>query len=186
MYRRVAQILCVSFLACSSNIALSAPWQIDPATSKVTFHAGAKVLSSRLDVNATGGVASGTVDVNDGYASGSVNVDLTRLDTDNPERNGHMHDKYLKTKTYPNAVFKLDAWKLSADGSQSCGQLTIVKDTRRVCGDVKAVDEGGKKHVTGTWKLKINDYPSIGNPEFNGASLHNDVEVSVDVWAVKK
>lgn len=170
----------------NAGIALGAPWMIDPAASKVTFHAGAKLLASRLDVNATGGVASGTVDVNDGYATGTVDVDVTKLDTANPERNEHMHTKYLKTKAYPKAVLKLDAWKVSAEPTQACGQLTIVKDTRRVCGEVKATDEGGKKHVVGTWKLKINDYPSIGNPEFNGASLHDDVEVSVDAWTVKK
>jgi hypothetical protein len=71
--------------------------------------------------------------------------------------------------------------KVSKSSTAFTGQLTIKKDTKPVSG--KFLLKGD--NLTAWFKIKINDFPSIGNPSFKGQSLHNEVKIDISATLSK-
>lgn len=176
----VFSALCALFLG--SEIALAGSWKLDPATSKVEFSAPAKAPGSFFDVKGAGMHASGEIKVDDyATASGWAEVDFASVDTGNELRNTHTKG-YLGDK----GKLVLKPWKVTADWSKMCGSLTLKGESKEVCGEAKAADEGGKKHVEAKFHVTFADFPKVGVPSYQGASLHDGADVTVDAWAVKQ
>lgn len=181
--RAVAVLSALYAFFLSSSIALAAgAWKLDPSTSKAEFSAPAKMPGSYFDVTGKQMPVSGEIKVDDaGVATGWAKADFANVDTGNPLRNDHTR-KYLGAE----GKLVLKPWKVTADWSKMCGELTLKGEAHEVCGEAKAVDAGGKKEVSAKFHLSMLQWKAVGVPEYQGASLHDGADVTVDAWAVKQ
>ncbi len=147
----------------AETLALKGPVEWNGASAKGNVH-----------VKGVGGVATGSVELEDGKASGTFECMLAAFDTDIAKRNEHMRDKYLETSKFPKAVLVLDPVAVS-EAFAWTGKLTLKDQTKPVKG--KATWKGGE--LWAEFVVDLNDFPAIGAPTWQGVFIDKDITVSV-------
>ncbi len=97
-------------------------------------------------------------------------VELDKVKTGISMRDGHMREKYLDTKKYPNATLT----DLVGDGGKFKGKLTVRDKTKDVEGTYKIEGETAKAE----FDIKVSDY-GIDAPNYHGVGLEDGVKLHV-------
>ena len=116
-----------------------------------------------------------------------VSVALGNLTTGIALRDKHMKEKYLEVQSFPTADLLITraALNLPESGDVSGdlpGTMTIHGKSKTVNFHYSVNRSGSAFKVKGTVRVNINDF-GITKPEFMGASVKPDVDVSVEFAA---
>jgi polyisoprenoid-binding protein YceI len=111
-------------------------------------------------------------------------VDLTKVTSDQANRNNQFQGRIMNTASFPDATFKLtkpiNLTSLPANLVEvtvpATGELTMHGTTRPVTFDLKARRNGTKIELNGTIPITFADY-GISNPSFGPASVGDTGEV---------
>ncbi len=98
-------------------------------------------------------------------------VELDKVKTGISMRDGHMREKYLDTKKYPNATMT----DMVGDGGKFKGKLTVRDKTKDVEGTYKIEGETAKAE----FEIKVSDF-GISPPNYHGVGLEDGVKLHVD------
>ncbi len=117
--------------------------------------------------------------------SGSFSVDLTRLTSDQQQRDNQFQGRIMDTASYPTATFKLTQpialGSIPADGAtitaSAHGQLTLRGTTRTVTVDVTARRNGDSFQASGSIPVTFSDW-NIPDPSFGPVTTedHGQIE----------
>ena len=135
-------------------------------------------------------------------SSGTVNVDLTSVDTGISMRNQHMRG-FLETDKFPQAIFtftgiKLDGNKLEAGKlvvGTATGAITIHGVTKALSTPIELtyLPQGDPKYRAGDWihfysqfKTKVSDFNIALPLPMIGQKLANDLTIEIDGMARAK
>lgn len=169
-------------------------WVIDSAHSSAEFsvkHMMVATAKGRFNK------VSGTITLdpaNPATASVEANVDVTSVDTGQPQRDGHLrNDDFFSADKYPEATFR--STRVELDGPEAAkvhGDLTIRGVTKPVVLDVEFEGQGkdayGKQRAGFTATTTINrlDYGIQWNPaiETGGFVVSNRVKLTLNIAAV--
>ncbi len=169
-------------------------WIIDPVHSSAEF-----AVKHMMVATAKGrfGKLSGSITLdpaNPAAASVEANVDVTSVDTGQPQRDGHLrNDDFFSADKYPEATFRSTRVELDgADAAKVHGDLTIRGVTKPVVLDVEFEGQGkdayGKQRAGFTVQTTINrlDYGIQWNPaiETGGFVVSNRVKLTLNIAAV--
>ena len=156
-----------------STIAVSATL---PVTGSVTWEA--KGNPGLVKIDATGGKPTGTLTVDGGKASGTVECAMADFTTGIDKRDEHAKTKYLEVDKYPKATFVLDP--VPTTGNQAFqGKLTLKGVTKPVIGHAHF---NSPTDVEATFTISLDDY-NVGVPSFMGVTVAKDVTVTVKLHA---
>jgi polyisoprenoid-binding protein YceI len=168
----------------------SAPkkFKVDSSKSPVTFDAVGK--PGFLRIKGTGAKLSGEAVVEKETLSGVFTVALQPLTTDNSMRDGHMHEKYLDSKKFPEATLTVTNVKIG-DGSTKysgdfTGMLKIKDNSKEVSGKINLSFAGMAASGDATFEISIEDYPSIGVPSWLGVTVAKTVTLGVKIEATEE
>jgi len=171
-------------------------WKVDPSHSKVTFAVNHLVISEvegqfgKFDITAT----SKGKEFNGG--SISVNIDVSSVDTDNEQRDGHLKSPdFFDAEKYPEITFEGKSFKqVEGKDYKLVGDLTIHGITKKVELDARyngvVTDPYGKTRagfkITGTinrfdYGLKWNNLLETG-----GAVVGEEVDIEANVELIKQ
>lgn len=104
------------------------------------------------------------------------------------QRDGHMYDNYLETKTYPQVVFQLSQIAIPAVGAtlKSEGSFTIHGKTK-VLPIVLTVKERTADTVSfqANWVLNITDF-GIKQPKFLVVKMRKEIKLEANIVLVGK
>lgn len=107
-------------------------WTIEPAHSEVGFtvrHLGLSKVRGRFNTFA------GTVEVGQGLGDSTISatVDLSSVDTNNDQRDGHLRSTdFFDIEAHPQMTFRSTGIDASASTGTITGELTINGVTRRI------------------------------------------------------
>jgi polyisoprenoid-binding protein YceI len=171
-------------------------WVIDPVHSSVEF-----AVKHMMVATAKGrfvGV-SGIIrldEANPAASSVEAIIDLTSVDTGNPQRDGHLRtDDFLNAEQYPTATFRSTRVELSDETTAKVyGELTIRDVTKDVVLDVEFEGQGqdtfGKQLAGFTVQTAINrlDFGIKWNQalETGGFAVSNCVKLTMHITAVRQ
>lgn len=128
-----------------------------------------------LRINGKGAHAEGKLSEAGGVLSGELFVALDAFDTGMGLRNDHMKDKYLETKKFPKASFKLAPYKISETSSDFSGDLTLKEVTKKISGKMSVKG----KVLVAKFTVSLVDFP-VGVPEWKGVTMAKEVDISVE------
>jgi len=182
--------------------ALAAPafaqstWEIDPAHSNVQFGVRHLMIST-VHGKFTTFTATATGDENDpAHAGVQASIDVASIDTGDAKRDAHLKSPdFFDAEKYPTITFK--STKVEAAGDHRFkvhGDLTMHGVTKPVVLDVEATPEvKGMRGETragarATTKVNRKDFGISWSKSMDGGGVvvGDDVEVTIDVEAVKK
>jgi len=167
------------------TLADAATYEVDSAQSKVEFLAVGK--PGFLKIKGEGAKVGGKVEHKNSNFNGSLNVSLKDLRTGMELRDEHMHDKYLETKKFPDAVLTLTLVKMK--NNEDCefqGKLKIKEAEKPVSGECSISGlNSAKVSVKANTTIKISDYPSIGVPKHLGITVAEAVTINAELVAHK-
>lgn len=166
-------------------------WVIDPVHSSAEF-----AVKHMMVATAKGRFTklSGTItldEANPAAASVEANVDVTSVDTGQPQRDGHLrNDDFFSADQYPQATFR--STRVELDGAEAAkvyGDLTIRGISKPVVLDVEFEGAGqdayGKQRAGFTATTAINrlDYGIQWNPaiETGGFVVSNRVKLTLHI-----
>ena len=135
---------------------------------EVLFGQNATAVGRTQDVTGSITIAGTTVQ------TGSFEVDMTTVASDQSRRDGQFHGRIMETATFPTSTFALTApIELGSEPilgtktpAQATGDLTLHGTTKPVTFDVEALHTSGKIQVTGSIPIVFSDYgiPNPSNP----------------------
>lgn len=132
-----------------------------------------------VKIDGKGGKPTGSVSIDAGKASGTIECTMADFTTGIDKRDEHMREKYLQVATYSKASLKLDP--VTASGEQDwTGQLTMKGVTKPVKGHAKF----SGTDVEATFSVNLNDF-NVGVPSFLGVTVAENVNVTVKAQASK-
>jgi polyisoprenoid-binding protein YceI len=112
-----------------------------------------------------------------------VRVPLEKVTTGIGLRDNHMHEKYLETQKYPEAVLSVPraGLKFPEDGQSvdatAPGTMTIHGTSKPVTFHYKAARKGKSYQVKGDVNINMNDY-GIGVPSYLGVTVKPPVDIT--------
>jgi polyisoprenoid-binding protein YceI len=136
---------------------------------------------------------SGSLSLDGTSVAGTIIFAVEKLDTGVELRDHHMKEKYLETKTFPDAKLEIDKLKLAAnpqtDGFKSAdlpfaGQLTLHGVTHPITGTIDLNTSSGITKGEGKFEVKLSDY-KIDVPSYLGITVADTVSVKVHLEAKK-
>lgn len=171
-------------------------WVIDSAHSFAEF-----AVKHMMVATAKGRFTklSGTLkfdEANPAASSVEASVDVTSVDTGQPQRDGHLrNDDFFSADQYPEATFR--STRVELDGAEMAkvyGALSIRGITKDVVLDVEFEGQGqdayGKQRAGFTAQTTINrlDYGIQWNPaiETGGFVVSNRVKLTLNIAAVRQ
>jgi polyisoprenoid-binding protein YceI len=182
--------------------ALAAPafaqssWEIDPAHSNVQFGVRHMMIST-VHGKFTKFTATATGDEKDAAHAGvQASIDVASIDTGDEKRDAHLKTAdFFDAEKFPTITFK--STKVEAAGDRRFklhGDLTMHGVTKPVVLDVEATPEvKGMRGETragarATTKINRKDFGISWSKSMDGGGVvvGDDVEVTIDVEAVKK
>jgi len=175
------------FLVATSSISAMADttYQIQPSSSPVEFLATGR--PGFLKIKGTGAFAEGSVTQTDKGFSGSISVNLTKIDTGIDLRNTHMHEKYLESQKYPAAILQLQSVSFDSGNAGKCsfaGELEIKATKKPVSGSCELSRAGDQSvKVVSEFNIALDQYP-IGVPSHLGITVAEKVSVKVELLAM--
>jgi len=115
-----------------------------------------------------------------------VTVGLGSVKTGIEMRDKHMHEKYLETPKYPNAVFIVEKSKIKSPGEGDAdGKLQLHGVTKSVRIHFKATGSDKESTVVGSAHVNMKDF-NIEVPSYLGVTVKPDVTVTFKLGAVDK
>jgi polyisoprenoid-binding protein YceI len=142
-----------------------------------------------LKIRGEGGSVKGTAEVEAGAFKGTFNAKLPAIKTGIDLRDEHMHEKYLETGKFPEAILSLSEVTFDSGNAGKCsfkGQLTVknvAKDVQGTC-NIDGLD-GDTVSVKASTEINIEDYP-IGVPSHLGIKVADKITISTEFQAKKK
>jgi polyisoprenoid-binding protein YceI len=154
----------------------------DAGTGKVEFLAVGRPSMLKIHGTADGPTANLADDGK--QLKGSIDFDMSKLDTGIAMRTEHMKEKYLQVKEYPKATLTLTDAPVDAAFEKSLtsgeksfkGKLSLHGKEHEVNGSYTA--ENGL--VKAKFPLTLTDY-AIDVPKYLGVTVANTVDVSVEI-----
>lgn len=187
-------------------MAVNSSWIIDPGHSEVQFkirHLAVSNVTGRFRTF-EGEVSSGTGDLNgaeihgdDDFNGAGIHVvlDAGSLDTNNPQRDGHLKSPdFINVEKYPSIRFDGSLQKKEGDDYVIKGELTIREETRSVKLDATLTGTGvgrfGDKRAGFEVKGKIrrSDFGLTWNilAEGGGLVVGEEITLFFDIQLMKK
>ena len=170
-------------------------WIIDPVHSSAEF-----AVKHMMVATAKGrfGKLSGSITLdpaNPTAASVEANVDVTSIDTGQPQRDGHLrNDDFFSADKYPEATFRSTRVELDgADAAKVHGDLTIRGVTKEIALDSEITGPvtdpwGGVRYgISANAKIHRKDWGLTWNGvlEAGGLMVGDDVKLSIETEFVK-
>jgi|SRR5579872_5519638 len=159
----------------------------DPATTQVTFTLGATMHT----VHGSFKLKSGEVrfDSSTGNASGSVVVDATSGNTDNPSRDQNMHRKVLESAKFPEIIFTPDhvTGSIAPQGTstvQLSGRFQLLgqEHPMTLAASVEPGLDGGPWHVSTKFVVPYVEW-GLKNPSTFVLRVRNTVDLEINAEA---
>jgi polyisoprenoid-binding protein YceI len=168
-------------------------WTVDPAHSRVEFqvkHMGIATVRGNF------GSFEGRLEIGDGYARASGTIETASIDTNEPQRDGHLRSPdFFDAETNPQITFVSTAiTPLDDEELRITGDLTMHGITREITlhADVQGtdIDPWGNERVglevTGQlnrsdWDMKFNQALGSGN-----MLVSDKVKLALDISAIKQ
>jgi len=189
----VAAILCLSV----PGIALSAPWEFDPAHTGVQFKVRHLMVSSvRGDFEKVSGkVVYDESDVTKSTAD--ITIEAASINTRVAKRDEHLRSPdFLDAAKYPTITYKSKKVEKAGDGKlKMTGDLTIKGVTKEAVLDIEGPtpaikDMQGNTRVGGSAATKINrkDFGLTWQKmlEAGGVVVGDEVEITIDLEIFRK
>lgn len=163
-------------------------WAIEPAHSEVAFsvrHLGLTKVNGRFNT------FSGSVTIADDLSTAAVEatVDLSSVDTNNADRDGHLQSgDFFSAETHPEMTFA----STSASSDKLVGDLTILGITKQVELDLEfhgvAVDgyETTRAGFSASGQIDRSDFGITFNAPLglDGALVSDKVNISLEIQIV--
>jgi polyisoprenoid-binding protein YceI len=168
-------------------------WKVDPIHSSVEFHVKHLGIAT---VKGQFNAFEGTLEVGSGGARASGTVDVTSVDTREPQRDGHLRSAdFFEVDRFPQIKFESTAIRpLEDDDFEIDADLTIHGVTRQVT--LKATFEGAETDPQGNDRVGVSASAQISRGDFGmkfNAALGSGnlvvadkVKILVEVSAVKE
>jgi hypothetical protein len=159
--------LCAGFIqraACAQSVEGDVKWVACSTLCAKTIEGHGATVAGKLTKDAEGKVA------------GTLTASLGKMTTENPKRDGHMHEKYMETAKFPTAELQLDPVKASEAEFPWTGTLKIKGQTKPVAG--KGWVRGDK--MWAEFETNIADFPAIGVPEWAGLTVAGKATITVN------
>ena len=160
----------------ASGTGIAGTWNVDPAVGSFSDFSGSFVgyriqeqlasIGANTAVGRTPDVTgSATIDGTTVTAA-TFTADLTSLQSDDPRRDGQLHQQALETSQFPTATFKLtrpiDLGKVPADGetvsATATGDLTLHGVTKSVQIPLEARLANGVVTIVGSLPIQFADF----------------------------
>lgn len=171
----------LALLVATTAGAESRVYAIDPARSRIGFHA-----TSRL-MDADGGFSrfGGEIRLEDDRletAIGQVTVEVASLDTGIPLRDRHLRsDDFFDVQRYPRATFVVSAVRREGDRVTVAGDLTIRGVSRPLQSPVTVTVSGSGVRVVGSFTVNRRDFGIAYQSRLN--PVGDEVRVSFELVA---
>lgn len=168
-----------AFLAVTSLTANAA--QVLKPAGKASFEAEAVVLGADVDFTGEGAPVAGSLSVDSGSVTGTLEVELAALTTGMSMRDDHMKEM-LDVKAYPKAKLVLDKAPFQVGEVPFSGQLTLKAESHFVSGfcTVKSLKPAA---ADCRFKFKLSDYKTLVVPGSVAAKLKDEVTVKASLKA---
>lgn len=158
--------------------------QLTPDKGDIKFTATGKPGFLKIRGESKGQPPKGTIKVDGGKATGTLEFDLNNFSTGISMRDEHMKEKYLEVKKYPTAKLTLKPLEvtdkeLKTDFKKEFqGTLLLHGVSKDVAGTLtyKASD----KSVAANFTLKVSDY-KIDIPKYMGVVVSENVDVETQM-----
>ena len=120
----------------------------------------------------------------------AITADLTALESDDPGRDGRLHEQGIQSDQFPTATFKLtspiDLGSIPADGKEvdvtASGQLTLHGVTKDVQIALKAKLSGSVIVVTGSLHIAFADYSIVKPESFKVLSIEDSGTIELQLF----
>ena len=161
--------------------AIDGTWNVSTGSS-VQYRVHEKL--NGLDNEATGATTSVTGQLamaGTSVGSATFTVDMTKVTSDEQQRDGQFRRRIMETSQFPTATFELTSpialgsipANLTEVTVSATGTLTLHGTTRTIAFDLKARRNGAHLEVNGTIPITFSDY-NINNPSGGPASVGNN------------
>jgi len=180
-------IVLVAFILCTNPMFAQATIDYIFSQGKCGFVAIGK--PGFLKINGEGGKVAGKVilEGTNKIVSGEAHVALQDFKTGLETRDEHMHNKYLESTKYPEAIFKFENvtfkdGKIPNDMTVT-GNLSLHGVTKPVDASLKFTLKDKEILVSASFTLTLTDF-GIAIPSFMSITVAKDVEVNVEFTAI--
>ncbi len=175
------------FFPQAKNASAAQQYEVVESGSSVGFLAVGK--PGFLKIRGEGGTVKGNAEVEGNGFKGTFNAKLPAIKTGIDLRDEHMHEKYLETGKYPEAILTLSEVKFENGIAGKCsfkGELTVKNVAKPVTGDC-TIDglAGDTVSVKAATEINIEDFP-IGVPSHLGIKVADKITISTEFQAKKK
>jgi len=173
----------VSILLISQIAFASQSLQLNEKDGEIEFSAKGPLVR----VNGKGQGAVGELSIVDNKASGSLILNLAKLDTGISLRDDHMKNKYLQVKEHPTAVLTLKDVVLPKNLKgkvkfQGLLKLHGVEKPVKGVAKIKGV-KAGKVKILADFKIRFSDF-NIELPSFKLVSVGEEIKIKVKSTAI--
>jgi polyisoprenoid-binding protein YceI len=163
-------------VAPGEEVALEGTWAVEAGDSFVVYRVGETIISIGTPSEAVGRTTAvtGEMVIGTSVESASFSADVTKLESDQPRRDGRLRTSGLETNTYTEASFEItepialpdDLDPGAVVDTSVAGELTMHDTTQPVEVPVQARWDGTKIEIAGSIAVQMADYgidpPSIG------------------------
>lgn len=156
------------------------------------FIAVGKPSALKIHGQSDGGL-TGTLTLVNNTVDGNIKFKVDNLVTGVEQRDRHMKEKYLETKTFPEAKVTVDKLQLASnpivdgfkiDGVAFAGQLTLHGISHPITGTIDLNTSSGITKGEGQFEIKLSDY-KIDVPSYLGITVADTVTVKIHLEAKK-
>lgn len=130
-----------------------------------------------LKIESKNGTLTGTMSVEDGMITGKFVTSVKDFKTGIKLRDNHMHDKYLHSKEYPEAVFTLNPVKVSST-FKATGNMSFHGHEKTQTWECQAGKSDGLRKISCVSSIILTDF-SVEVPSYLGVTVAKDVKVKV-------
>lgn len=139
----------------------------------------AKGFPTFITIQGKGDQLKGEMDISGNKVnSGKFQFPLSTLKTGMDLRDEHMHEKYLESKKYPNAVLTLEPFNLDEEGTAK-GKLSLHNKEKNIEVTYKRLSENPLQ-IEAEFKLLLEDY-GIDIPSFQGITVAKEIKIKVNL-----
>jgi polyisoprenoid-binding protein YceI len=175
----------------------AAVYRIDPARSQASYRVDETFFDNRGLVTALGttNAVAGDLLLDRGNLAasrvGEIVVDISQLQSDEPNRDNAIRNEWLESARYPLATFKNaslhdipSSWREGEPFRvKMAGDLTIRTTTRNVIWDVEMAMEGDELRGKATTEIRMSDF-GFQPPSLSILRVEDDVALAIDFVAV--
>ena len=178
-----------------TNMANTTTWAFDPTHSELTFKVKHLMIANVKGEfrNFTAQLTTEGDDFNS--ASAQATIDVTSIDTNNTDRDGHLKSgDFFDAENHPNIQFASTSFQMfDAENGQLKGNLTIKGHTKEISLDVEfggmSQDPWGnvKAGFSLSGKINRNDFGLSWNAalETGGVLVSEEVKLAAEIQFVK-